>query len=193
MWYSTFSYSHCTSESPPFFCVPIALNRLSILRGSERWLLEGVFTCRNSKNGFGMPSLDLQRWLSPLQKWLKQLRSYLFRSSQPNKIQRYVYMFNTNHSLAFFITFMYCLSCLLTSIYLYYALGNTVSELGLDQLSKELDPLGGPQSKTLFSMMIPEVVEAVTKKQIRSVVIFGIEVINLSWPIRHHHHIAKVY
>ena len=40
----------------------------------------------------------------------------------------------------------------------------------------QLNPLGGAKPKTLFSMMIPEVVEAVTKGSIASVVIFGIEV-----------------
>ena len=57
-----------------------------------------------------------------------------------------------------------------------YALGPTVPELGLATLSKELNPLGSPQPKTLFSMMIPEVAEAMKKKEIASVVIFGIEV-----------------
>merc|ERR1712093_196373 len=55
------------------------------------------------------------------------------------------------------------------------ALGSTIEELGLKDLPKELDPLGGPKPKTLFSMMIPEVVEGLTKKGIASVVIFGIE------------------
>lgn len=49
-------------------------------------------------------------------------------------------------------------------------------ELGLDSLPKELHPLGEAKPKTLFSMMIPEVVEGLQKSQIASVVIFGIEV-----------------
>jgi len=55
------------------------------------------------------------------------------------------------------------------------ALGSTVEELGLKDLPKKLDPLDGPKLKTLFSMMIPEVAEGLTKKGIGSVVIFGIE------------------
>jgi hypothetical protein len=57
-----------------------------------------------------------------------------------------------------------------------HALGATVEELGFNSLPAQLNPLGGAKPKTLFSMMIPEVVEAVTKGSIASVVIFGIEV-----------------
>jgi len=57
-----------------------------------------------------------------------------------------------------------------------HALGKTVDELGLKNLPKELHPLGEALPKTIFSMMIPEIVEAITKKGIASVVIFGIEV-----------------
>jgi hypothetical protein len=55
-------------------------------------------------------------------------------------------------------------------------LGATVSELGLADLPKDLNPLGSAQPKTLFSMMIPSVVEGLTKAGTTSVVIFGIEV-----------------
>ncbi|KAK9900073.1 Isochorismatase hydrolase [Cystobasidium minutum MCA 4210] len=55
------------------------------------------------------------------------------------------------------------------------ALGKTVEELGLQNLPKELHPLGEALPKTLFSMMIPEITEAITKRGIASVVIFGIE------------------
>jgi len=57
-----------------------------------------------------------------------------------------------------------------------HALGSTVEELGIKDLPKELNPLGGPKAKTLFSMMIPEVVEGLSKEKVESVVIFGIEV-----------------
>ena len=56
------------------------------------------------------------------------------------------------------------------------ALGATVPELGLDNLPKDLLPLAGAVGKTLFSMMVPEVVQALTERNISSVVIFGIEV-----------------
>lgn len=66
--------------------------------------------------------------------------------------------------------------CLMLFRFYIYALGKTVEELGLQNLPKELHPLGEALPKTLFSMMIPEITEAITKRGIASVVIFGIEV-----------------
>ena len=51
-----------------------------------------------------------------------------------------------------------------------------MDELNLKSLPNKLNPLGEAKPKTLFSMMIPEVVEGLTKNAIQSVVIFGIEV-----------------
>lgn len=56
------------------------------------------------------------------------------------------------------------------------ALGTTVPELGFSSdLSTDINPLGKALPKTKFSMLIPEIRQSLHEKEIKSVILVGIE------------------